>query len=96
MATVRKKADTRGIEVRSERDRMTPIRTLGGQVVRIKTAYASSRPRGGVKLEKRGGDGTGVYPVLDQLGIVGRSALALRLLVSRAVCEANSVERPAR
>lgn len=92
MALVRKKADTRGIEVRSERDRITPIRTLGGQVVRIKTAYASSRPRGGLKLEKRGVDGTGVYPVLDQLGIVGRSTPALRLLVSRAVCEANSVD----
>lgn len=92
MAAVRTKADTRGIEIRSERDRVTPIRTLGGQVVRIKTAYASSQPRGGSKLKKRGVDGTGVYPVLDQLGIVGRSTPALRLLVSRAVCEANSVD----
>ena len=92
MAVVRRKADSRGIEVRTERDRVTPIRTLGGQVVRLKTAYASSRPRGGAKLEKRGRDGTGVYPVLDQLGIVGRSTPALRLLVSRAVCEANSVD----
>jgi hypothetical protein len=32
-----------------------------------------------------------VYPVLDQLGIVGRSTPVSRLLVSRAVCEANSV-----
>jgi hypothetical protein len=29
--------------------------------------------------------------VLDELGIAGRSTPALRLLVSRAVCEANSV-----
>ncbi len=92
LAAVREKADTRGIEVRTERDRVTPVRTLGGQTVRIKTAYASSRPRGGKKLPKRGKDGTGVYPVLDQLGIVGRSTPALRLLVSRAVCEANSVD----
>jgi hypothetical protein len=92
LAAVREKADTRGIEVRTERDRVTPVRTLGGQTVRIKTAYASSRPRGGKKLAKRGKDGTGVYPVLDQLGIVGRSTPALRLLVSRAVCEANSVD----
>jgi len=61
-------------------------------MIHVKTPYASSRPRGGRKLESRGKDGTGVYPILDQLGIVGRSTPALRLLVSRAVCEANSVD----
>lgn len=35
--------------------------------------------------------GTGVYPVLDELGIADRSTPALRLRVSHAVCEANSV-----
>ena len=92
LARVRSKAKRRGIEVRTERSRRTPIRTLGGQVVHVETSYASSRPRGGRKLGTRGKDGTGVYPVLDQLGIVGRSTPALRLLVSRAVCEANSVD----
>mgnify|MGYP000424253090 CR=1 FL=1 len=92
LAAVRARAETRGIEVRTERDRVTPIRTLGGQTVRIKTAYASSRPRGDQLMKRRGKDGTGVYPVLDQLGIIGRSTPACRLLVSRAVCEANSVD----
>lgn len=92
LARVRAKADLRGIGIRTERKRRTPIRTLGGQVIHVETPYASSRPRGTTKLEKRGKDGTGVYPVLDQLGIVGRSTPALRLLVSRAVCEANSVD----
>jgi hypothetical protein len=92
LARVRKKADRRGIDIRTERKRKTPIRTLGGQVVHVETSYASSRPRVGKKLEHRGKAGTGVYPVLDQLGIVGRSTPALRLLVSRAVCEANSVD----
>jgi len=92
LARVRAKADTCGIDIRTERKRRTPIRTLGGQIIQVETSYASSRPRGGKKLAKRGKDGTGVYPVLDQLGIVGRSTPALRLLVSRAVCEANSVD----
>lgn len=92
LARVRELAGRRGIEVRTERNRRTPVRTLGGQIVHVETSYASSRPRAGKKLEKRGRDGTGVYPVLDQLGIIGRSTPALRLLVSRAVCEANSVD----
>lgn len=92
LARVREKADRRGIDIRTERKRRTPIRTLGGNIIHVETSYASSRPRAGKKLEKRGKDGTGVYPILDQLGIIGRSTPALRLLVSRAVCEANSVD----
>lgn len=91
LVRVRGRASGRGIEVRVERARTTPVRTLGGQVVEVKTPYATATPRGGTPLEKRGRQGTGVYPVLDQLGIAGRSTPALRLLVGRAVCEANSV-----
>lgn len=89
---VRAKAAQRGIELRVERDRKTLIRTFGGRIVEVVTSYATAKPRGGQPLETRRAQGTGVYPMLDQLGIAGRSTPALRLLVSRAVCEANSVE----
>lgn len=91
LARTREIAAKKGIELRVERKRKTMIRTLGGQVVEVVTPYASARPRGGGTLDRRGAQGTGVYPVLDQLGILGRSTPAARLLVSRAVCEANSV-----
>jgi len=88
---VRERADKRGIKVRQERPRKTKVRTLGGEVVEVVTPYATAKPRAGPALKKRGSQGTGVYPVLDQLGISGRATPALRLLVSRSVCEANSV-----
>jgi hypothetical protein len=89
---VRARAANRGIEMRSERDRRTEFRTLGGSTVEVMTSYATARPRAGARgRETRGTQGTGVYPVLDQLGITGRCTPALRLLVARAVCEANSV-----
>ena len=86
------RAGRRGLKLRQERDRKTKVRTLSGQLVDVMTPYLTARPRSGVPLEKRGAQGTGVCPVLDQLGITGRSTPALRLLVSRAVCEANSVK----
>ena len=91
LSAVRERASARGVEVRTERRRKTKVRTLGGQIVEVVTPYATSKPRSSAPLKKRGAQGTGVYPVLDQLGISGRSTPALRLLVSRAVCEANSV-----
>ncbi len=91
LSRVRDRAGTKGIQVRVERRRSTKIRTLGGQVVDVVTPYATARPRGDGTRATRGAQGTGVYPVLDQLGILGRSTPALRLLVSRMVCEANSV-----
>jgi hypothetical protein len=91
LAKCRDKARPRGIELRVERRRKTLVRTLSGSLVEVTTPYASARPRGGGRLNTRGRQGTGVYPVLDELGILGRSTPALRLLVSRAVCEANSV-----
>lgn len=57
----------------------------------VTTSYAVGQPRGAGEMTTRGSEGTGVYPVLDQLGIAGRSTPALRLLVSHAVCEANSI-----
>jgi hypothetical protein len=91
LARVRARASKRGIELRVERVRKTNVRTLGGQVVEVMTPYATARPRGDTPMKRRGSQGTGVYPVLDALGIKERSTPALRLLVSRAVCEANSV-----
>lgn len=87
----RKEAGGKGILLRVERKRRTEVRTLGGQVVEVVTPYARARPRGKGTRATRGAQGTGVYPVLDELGIVGRSTPALRLLVAQAVCEANSV-----
>lgn len=89
---IREKGASRGIRIRVERKRRTQVRTLGGDVVEVETPYATARPRGELARATRGAQGTGVYPVLDQLGIVGRSTPALRFAVSYAVCEANSVK----
>jgi hypothetical protein len=91
MSGVNKKAARRGITVRSVGRRPTKMRLLGRNLVDLTTPYASAKPRGGKSCKQRGAQGTGVYPVLDQLGILGRSTPALRLLVSRAMCEANSI-----
>jgi hypothetical protein len=94
LARVRERATREGIQLRVERKRRTPFRTLGGRQVYVTTPYATARPRGrGCTGSERvrGAKGTGVYPVLDELGIAERATPALRLLVSRAVCEANSV-----
>ena len=90
-ARVRNLAASRGLQVRQERSRKTKVRTAGGQVIEVTTPYMTAKPWAGLRLEKRGAQGTGVYPVLDELGIAGRCTPALRLHVSRAVCEANSV-----
>lgn len=89
---IRAIAKTKGIEVRAQRHRVTLVRTISGKSVEVKTPYFTAAPRGRGRLETRGRQGTGVYPVLDQLGVLGRSTPALRLLVSRTVCEANSVK----
>jgi hypothetical protein len=90
-ARIRERAAARGITVRNAGRRRTPIRTIGGQIVEVSTPYVVGSPRGGGTNTRRGAQGTGVYPILDELGISGRSTPGLRLLVSRAVCEANSV-----
>lgn len=92
LAEVRERASTRGVEMRIERVRTTELRTLSGATIRVRTPYASARPRGrGGPLRARGSPGSGVYPVLDGLGISGRSTPALRMRVAHAACEANSV-----
>ena len=91
VARIRERANRRGLQLRHERDRPTSVRTLSGEVVKVVTPYYTARPRSDWPLKKRGAQGTGVYPVLDQVGIAGRSTPAVRLLVARAVCEANSV-----
>jgi len=89
---VRARARQRGVQLQNIGRRKTLVRTLGGREVEVTTPYAIGKPRGrGKKTKKRGAQGTGVYPVLDQVGIVGRATPALRLLVARSVCEANSV-----
>lgn len=87
---VQAKAKPQGIDVRGMGRQKTLVRTLGGAVVPVMAPYAMAKPRGG-RRETRGRQGTGVYPILDEIGIVGRSTPALRLLVSRTLCEANSV-----
>ncbi len=92
LAAVRDRAASKGVELRVERVRKTDVRLLSGATVEVTTPYATGRPRGnGGPLTQRGAPGAGVYPVLDALGIAGRSSPALRLQVSHAVCEANSV-----
>lgn len=92
LSLVRAKAASRGVTVDVDRRRKkTLVRTISGTLVDVFTPYAVARPRSDAPLKTRGAQGTGVFPVLDQLGIVGRATPASRLLVSRAVCEANSV-----
>ncbi len=88
---VREAAAARNLVMRSQGRRSTPVRLLGGTVVHVRTPYMCARPRGELPLEMRGKTGTGVFPVLDELGITDKATPALRLRVSHAVCEANSV-----
>lgn len=91
MASVRERGASRGITLRSAGRRKTLVRTIGGQDIEVVTPYAVAVPRGSGQSTKRGAQGTGVYPVLDEIGISGRATPATRLHVARAVCEANSV-----
>lgn len=88
---VRERAAAKGIELRTQGRRPTPVQLLGGTVVQLRTAYLCSKPSGDEPLSSRGKAGTGVYPVLDEMGITDRATPALRLRVAHAVCEANSV-----
>lgn len=87
---VRQTATERDVELRSQGQRKTPVRLLGGTVIEVRTCYLCAQPRGGAR-GSRGKAGTGVYPVLDELGITDQATPALRLRVAHAVCEANSV-----
>lgn len=88
---IRQRAAQKNINVRSEGTRNTDVRLLGGTLIQLRTSYMRAVPRGEGPRKRRGDKGTGVYPVLDQLGIQERATPALRLRVSHALCEASSV-----
>ena len=87
---VRALASARQVTMLSQGTRETPVQLLGGTTIRLRTVYTCAKARGDAVRASRGKAGTGVFPVLDELGITHRSTPALRLRVSHAVCEANS------
>src|SRR5215475_9593088 len=75
------------------------VRTLGGQHVHLKTPYAKlPKERGqGHLRQQRHHHGTGIYPVLRRLGIIGRTTPRLLAEVNRHIADgpsgAEAVER---
>lgn len=75
------------------------VRTLGGHPVHLKTPYATrSTASGQERLRKqRRQHGTGIYPVLRRLGIIGRTTPRLLAEVNRHMADgpsgAEAVER---
>src|SRR4030095_4647588 len=75
------------------------VHTLGGQSVHLKTPYAKlPKESGQGHLQKqRHQHGTGVYPVLRRLGIIGRTTPRLLAEVNRHIADgpsgAEAVER---
>ena len=88
VAALRSTAPT--FELKLQGVRSTPVRLLGGTEVSVPSQYLYARPTRPTKTA-RGKAGTGVFPVLDQLGIRERSTPALRLRVAHVVAEASSV-----
>ena len=73
--------------------REVSVRTLGGGEVRIETPYAARRRKKvgrRRKVGKRGRGGSGDYPVLRWLGIVGRATPMLLAEVARQVADGPS------
>ena len=91
-----RKARAAGLQVKSHGARSTPVRLLGGTDIRLKTLalLPVAQPRPGPKrgVGRRGKGGAGVYPLLDQLGIVGKATPALFAEVAREMTEATSYE----
>ena len=90
------KAKAAGIKVKSHGAHPTPVRLLGGTEIRLRTlvlqpvaAPGPGRKRG---VGRRGKTGSGVRPLLDQLGIVGKATPALVADVAREMTEAASYE----
>ena len=88
---LRESVASRKLVLESRGRRTTPVQLLGGTVIHVRASYMSAKPVDAGPLQKRGKSGTGVFPVLDELGVTDRSTPALRLRVSHAVSEANSV-----
>ena len=84
-----------GLRLESNGPRPTKVRLLGGKVVSLRTLRLRPElgPRPGRKrgVGKRGAGGAGVYPALEEIGVVGWSTPALRFSVAREVAEASSV-----
>jgi hypothetical protein len=61
-------------QVRREGDRNVPLTFLGGSKLSVRTPYVLARRRGGrgTPRTQRGKEGNGSYPVLRQLGFLGR------------------------
>lgn len=84
-----------GLRLESNGPRPTRVRLMGGKVVSLRTLRL--RPEFGPRpgrtrgVGKRGPGGAGVYPALEEIGVVGWSTPALRFSVAREVAEANSV-----
>jgi hypothetical protein len=91
LSDVRKRAGAKNITVISRGLRSTEVQLLGGSRIHVTSPYLCAVPAGDRPQIHRGAAGTGVYPVLDELGICDRSTPALRLRVAHAVTEANSV-----
>jgi hypothetical protein len=88
-------AARQGERLQSNGYKETAVRLLGGGVVSVKTLrLARVRPTGPGRKPgrgKRGKAGTGLYPALAQLGIVGKATPALMAEVAREVAESQSV-----
>jgi len=90
------RAEAAGVKLKSHGRRFTRVRLLGGSVIRFRTLQLlpvapEGRPGRKRGVGRRGKGGSGVYPALAQLGVVGRSTPALRAEVAREIAEANSV-----
>jgi len=89
-------AEAAGVKLKSHGNRQTVVQLLGGTKVPLRTLLLQpvAQPRPGPKRKrgKRGKSGSGVYPGLAALGIVGRATPALSAEVAREVTEANSVQ----
>jgi hypothetical protein len=74
--------------------REAKVMTLGGEEVKVKTPYAARRRKGKKgrrrKVGKRGKGGSGDYPVMRRLGIVGRATPRLLAEVTRQVADGPS------
>lgn len=89
------RAEQAGVKLKSHGLRKTPVRLLGGTVVRLKTLamlpVAPARPGRKRAIGRRGEGGAGVYPALAALGIAGQATPALRAQVAREIVDADSV-----
>lgn len=88
-------AAEQGEKLQSNGYKSTSIQLLGGTKVQVSTLRLArvARRRPGRKRGrgKRGKAGTGVYPALAQLGIIGKATPALMAEVAREVAESQSV-----